>query len=411
MLTIVLMPILKLNNPDVPESCRGYLLVDRFGIPRFWPTVWADVLRARNSAGTRKRNLYSIESLYAHSEETLGYGGLDRSLTQLDMDALEVALTGFLASLRNQAAARRIDNGQTWAVVQTFVADIVQHLATQDEAAFAKVQARLIRLNRLYGQLTPNKGKPVARIRALPSTIVHELIQTFSPQSEQNPFRTQELKWRNFLIFLLMLQLGLRRGEIAVLSVDAFRCGYDHEHGKERYWLNIQHNPYEEHDPRFEEPSLKTAFSVRQIPVTSELFHLARRYIENYRGRQELSFLFVSQKNLPISLRSVHKVLEVATSRLSDSAKEELKSRGYKGVSPHDLRHTCAAFRLRQYVEVGRLPIDEAAEKLRNFFGWAPESQMPRLYARAYFEPREAEVWDANYSAVVDALRAIEDMK
>lgn len=98
MFTIVLMPILKLNNPDVPESCRGYLLVDRFGIPRFWPTVWADVLRARNSAGTRKRNLYSIESLYAHSEETLGYGGLDRSLTQLDMDALEVALTGFLAS-------------------------------------------------------------------------------------------------------------------------------------------------------------------------------------------------------------------------------------------------------------------------------------------------------------------------
>lgn len=409
MLTIELMPLLKLNN-NIPTCCKGHLLVDRFGIPRFWATVWADVLKARSSPSTIRRNLYCLERLYAHSEATVGYGALDRSLANLEMDTIEVVLTSFLANLRNESAALGTDHNKTWDVAVNFISDLAHHIGTKDEKTFAKVRARLIRLDLLYGQLVPSHSKPAVQIRALPSAVVEELTLLFSPLSAHNPFRSETLKWRNFLIFLLMLQMGLRRGEIALLTVDAFQSGYDFNLNQEKYWLNVQQNPYEDNDPRFEEPGLKTAFSTRQLPIATELFLLARRYIESYRGKHRHSFLFVSQKDAPLSMRSIHHTLEIAESRLSANSREALRVRCLEGISPHDLRHTCAAFRLHQYVEVRNLPIDEATEKLRSFFGWAPESQMPRLYARAYFEPKDAEMWEENYSTVINALRAIEGM-
>jgi len=49
--------------------------------------------------------------------------------------------------------------------------------------------------------------------------------------------------------------------------------------------------------------------------------------------------------------------------------------------------------------------LDLAMDKLRVFFGWSPQSEMPRLYARAYFETKLSEVWNENFDAFVDALR------
>jgi hypothetical protein len=73
-------------------------------------------------------------------------------------------------------------------------------------------------------------------------------------------------------------------------------------------------------------------------------------------------------------------------------------------VSCHDLRHTCAVVRLKLYQDAGN-DLDLAMDKLRVFFGWSPQSEMPRLYARAYFETKLSEVWNENFDAFVDALR------
>ncbi|WP_204322073.1 hypothetical protein, partial [Streptococcus pneumoniae] len=52
--------------------------------------------------------------------------------------------------------------------------------------------------------------------------------------------------------------------------------------------------------------------------------------------------------------------------------------------------------------------MDRAVEKLRFFFGWSRESEMPRHYARAYLEPSLAEIWDDGFEKFVAALRQIE---
>jgi len=44
---------------------------------------------------------------------------------------------------------------------------------------------------------------------------------------------------------------------------------------------------------------------------------------------------------------------------------------------------------------------------LRAFFGWSPTSDMPKLYARAYYEARLVEIWQGGVDAPVDALRRL----
>jgi len=54
------------------------------------------------------------------------------------------------------------------------------------------------------------------------------------------------------------------------------------------------------------------------------------------------------------------------------------------------------------------IPMDEAVEHLRAFFGWALVSEMPRHYARAYFENRLTAVWKDSFDTHVEALRKLD---
>lgn len=400
------MACIKLRTSYIPKSTKGWLLVDELGLPRFWATVWADVLKAQIGSTTRGHYLYAVEKFYQVTDRLYGSGALDRMLSELDMPALESALSSFLASLRNDGHLREINNNRTWDSAKSFVRDIMRHLSASSANDYEKIHSRLIRLDRLYSLVTPTRPKPPAPIRALPVAVVEEVYEIFSPTSSRNPFRNEALKWRNFLIFLLMLHLGLRRGEIAILPADAIKSDFDVDTGGEKYWLNIAENPYDDEDSRFNAPSLKTAHSRRQLPLSEEIVLVSDIFLANYRRGTTHGYLFGSQQDKPLSLRSIHRVFEVVTKNLSPSAKNALAARSLSGVCAHDLRHTCAVNRLGRYILLGD-DLDVAIEKLRVFFGWSPASSMPRHYARAYFESNSADMWDENYDRLLATLRSI----
>ncbi|RMH85973.1 hypothetical protein EA796_05920 [Pseudomonas sp. AOB-7] len=197
------MACIKLRNPSTPKSIKGWLLVDDLGLPRFWATVWADVLKANMGLTTRGHHLYAVERFYQVTDRQLGSGALDRMLSELDMPALESALSSFLASLRNDGSLRGVNNNQAWGSARSFVADTVSHLSASSANEYSKVHSRLLRLDRLYSQVSPARPKPPVAIRALPAAVVEDLYEVFSPTSSRNPFRTEALRWRNFLMFLL----------------------------------------------------------------------------------------------------------------------------------------------------------------------------------------------------------------
>lgn len=73
------------------------------------------------------------------------------------------------------------------------------------------------------------------------------------------------------------------------------------------------------------------------------------------------------------------------------AAADALATRHRVNLSPHDLRHTSAVVRLQRYVAAG-LP--------------QQDSEMPLLYARAYFEPRFQNVWDECFTTALEEPRS-----
>ncbi len=99
-----------------------------------------------------------------------------------------------------------------------------------------------------------------------------------------------------------------------------------------------------------------------------------------------------------------------ADASLSQSARELLidqRGRKHAKFTAHDLRHTCAVTRLNALRKHG-VAEDEALSKLRVFFGWSQGSQMPRHYARAYWERELGRIWNDAFDEHVDALKELE---
>ena len=58
-----------LSNPQIQRNTQGltgWVLLDGNNVPRYWATVWADVLQAKLKDSTRSRCLYAIDRLYQH---------------------------------------------------------------------------------------------------------------------------------------------------------------------------------------------------------------------------------------------------------------------------------------------------------------------------------------------------------
>ena len=173
--------------------------------------------------------------------------------------------------------------------------------------------------------------------------------------------------------------------------------------------MNVKESLYSDDgdDPRYSRPSIKSANSVRQLPVSEAVAGLVQTYVENYRGRPGHAFLLNTQQDSPLSTESLTKMFLKISAALPPSILLELKERsGKNSVTPHDLRHTCAVVRLNQLLHHGD-SMDEALQKLRAFFGWSRESQMPVRYARAVFEDRLSSVWNNAFDDRVEVLRAI----
>lgn len=397
-----MMPVSLSRFGIAPEALGGLVCVRHSNLPRYWATIWSDVLKTSLEPSTRRQHLSALDLLYDAVQRQCGSDCLDRLIAKSDADALENCLLGLLAQLRNEAAIAGVDKSSTWMSAVSFVADMLRYAGHTSGVRASEIEARLLRLDTLYRQLTPNPERPAPPIRALPPLVIEDLYEIFRPDSPRNPFKTEKLRWRNLLIFMLLLRLGLRRGEAALLYSSSFKEDFDPVAGKMVHWLDVEET--DDGDPRYEQPGLKTKYSRRQLPLPQEIIELAQRYIRNYRGRVNYPQLLISQKAKPLSLRTLSEIFEVATQALSAEAIKSLEKQGLEGVSCHDFRHTSAVVRMKRYQDAGN-DLDKAQEKLRGFFGWSEESNMPRLYAKAYFETSLAEVWDEKFDLFVDALR------
>lgn len=397
-----------LGGNSIPLTLRRPILVDSNGLPRFWVTIWSLYASADLASLTVASQLSHVEALYQFADQLEGAGSLDDAIANVDLEKLGGILEAFFVSIQNRPAIPESAELK-WRTALKFIRETVLRLSKSNLPLdrIHEIEVRLNRLNLLYQQLRVGRRRTQEILRSLPASVVEALYQMLDPSSSTNPFRNHAAKWRAFVIFIVLLHQGLRRGELLSLPADAVKSAFDQKAGKERYWLSVVENPYEEDDSRYSKPGIKTVNSIRQVPVSELIANIVDEYAGSHRGRPEHSYLVSSQHGKPMSTEAVTKLFGKISSCLPESAMKELQQRtGKTSVTPHDLRHTCAVVRLNQLLDKGD-SMDEALQKMRSFFGWSRSSNMPQKYARAVFEDRLAGVWNNIFDDRVAIIRAL----
>lgn len=399
----------RLRDACIPPALRGWILTDERHVPRYWATVWETLHGGSLSDATLSAKLVSIDRFYRSVHEQTGHDCLDRLLGDGDFSRVEACLEGFLVRVNNATALSRTDRSQDWRTALEFVRDILERRSRSAAVTEATdlAQARLLRLDRMLRTLRVDRQPKPKAPRALPASVIEDLYVIIDPASPRNPFRSEAQRWRNFALFVLYLHQGLRRGEALILPVDAIKEDFDPGLGRNRLWLDVTENPYEDDDPRYTAPGIKTELSHRQIPMAEGIADIVRHYVDNYRGRQDHSFLFPSNRRRPLAVCTVSLMFDALSAALSEAARRDLRNRLHaEKVTSHDCRHSCAVVRMAEFVAEEK-DMEVALQNMRVFFGWTKNSEMPRHYARAFFEDRLTTVWQAKFDDRVEVLRAL----
>jgi len=200
-----------------------------------------------------------------------------------------------------------------------------------------------------------------------------------------NPWKTSKVKWRNYILLLLLMLGGNRKGETLLLKLNNFQLT-----GNRKYYDIVKNKDVVDY-PRSESPSVKTLG--RQVVLNDQLAALIEHYIVNIRkefiGWQSTSYVFLSYRDgNPISVQTPNSILNELIQQYPE----------FKGLlSPHRLRNTFHDL-LNQALDrkfksesglsrkIMKAPIQEAAG------GWASNSSMPEHYAKGSIQAKVAEL-------------------
>ncbi len=275
----------------------------------------------------------------------------------------------------------------------------------------SRLHARLRLCRENYRALTPgNKSQHnqcFQGFQSMTSEMVVSLYNIIAPCSARkhnplNPFPSGHIQFRNFLIVRLLLNYGLRIGELLLLECSSIKSNI-----KGDKFSLIVTTVEEGYDPRKNAPSLKNAWANRVLELDKQDYYFLNIYIEKIRAKSDNhDFIFTSSQGVgkPLSYTTIHSIF----SKIDDvftSNYPEYKSQFYfdalQRLTPHVTRHTWAYLTLqriyhlrylkskstRKHLTVD-LPItglmEEAKDELRLMGGWSPKSQMPNLYAKRF---------------------------
>ncbi|WP_248749687.1 tyrosine-type recombinase/integrase [Pseudomonas sp. MWU15-20650] len=151
---------------------------------------------------------------------------------------------------------RARQNSTTLANIEVAFADVADVIERRFESHIINVRPNHIR----YRSLTDTQLQ-----------IVHTLIR---PGAAENPF-PERLQLRNWLMIELLLETGIRRGELLKLYTT------DINNGSQHAYVSINDREHDPGDPRVEEPALKT--HGRTVGISAQLYEVYERYIQHER--------------------------------------------------------------------------------------------------------------------------------
>ena len=210
------------------------------------------------------------------------------------------------------------------------------------------------------------------------------------PENNLNPFKSNHVKWRNYIFLLTLILGGNRRSESILLQLKDVNL-----YGKDKYFEIIKGNdPLPVSYPHNEAPSVKTLG--RKVALSDSIASLFEYYITKirpkFKGSARSTYLFISsRKGLPLSTHTPNDFIETIITRYPE----------FKGkLSPHRLRNSYHdmlndALDKSLESELGNHPLMKQAKKstLQEYSGgWARGSAMVAKYPAGSIERRVAQL-------------------
>ncbi|QIZ53215.1 site-specific integrase [Dickeya zeae] len=276
----------------------------------------------------------------------------------------------------------------------------------------SRLHTRLHLCREHYRILAPGKSSQASHnyqgFQSLTNAMVASLYGIIAPSSVQkhnplNPFPFGYLQFRNFLIVRLLLNYGLRIGELLLLECSSIKSNL-----KGDKFSLIVTTVEDGYDPRKNAPSLKNVWANRVLELDKQDYSFLSIFIKKIRPKTDNhDFIFTSGHGAskPLSYTAVHSIFSKIDDVFTDNH-SEYKSPLYfdslQRLTPHTTRHTWAYLTLQRIyrlkysknqssrnhlaVEVPSLSglMEEAKDELRLMGGWSPRSKMPDLYARRF---------------------------
>lgn len=192
-----------------------------------------------------------------------------------------------------------------------------------------------------------------------------QLLQVIEPNHPLNPWASPHAKERNALIVHMLLELGVRRGELLGIRTRDIRA--------QSQEVNIELRPDDKDDPRLYEPNGKT--KARILTVSAQLLRRISSYVQGVRydikPARKSPFLLVASTGEPLSISGLNKLFTA----LQESTPE------LKMVIPHLMRHTFNDNMVEELEKSG-MEGSQIVETLCRLNGWTDRSNMPFKYTK-----------------------------
>lgn len=216
------------------------------------------------------------------------------------------------------------------------------------------------------------------------------ILEVIHPDSPENPWKNQHARIRNQLVFVWLLELGLRKGEFLGVRLEDvnLRAGE----------VTIARRADDPTDPRNDEPNTKG--TARLLAIGHALAELTRAYVQGPRkaikGARKSPFLVVATgTGKPLSKAAVSKMF-VELRRKVTGLPEEL--------SPHVLRHTWND-RFSEFMDQSGATPEEEEKMRKQQMGWSDRSKMAATYTRRHTRRKTNEASLAMQTAALDGAK------
>lgn len=361
------------NNQRIP------ILVDKYsGIPIYLPYTYTLIILKGKAIRTKAIQLYAIRLLYQYFD-SLGIQ-FDELIRKNNIIEINDKIDGFCSWLYS----RDYQNYSINKPISNSLFDInIRAVRAFLEWCLLRSNCSSNELRILKNKLTVNLIHNPSQKKNYKSLSLEELKhvrKVISITSDLNPFPIR-LRLRNYLLVEILLQSGLRLGEILLLKTNDFKLSDENNN----YYIEVNKRNVDLEDSRKIRPSVKNSFSNRIVAISNDLMQLIDIYIRSNRKslgnklNKMHGFLFISDNGKPINLNTVEYIFKKIETKVNTVQKDKTIR-----FTPHVLRHTFANQFLEYLIELEKMDMELAKDKLREICGWSLGSPMPTHYAAMF---------------------------